>query len=68
MYKAGMDLLGPDEWRAVALSLRVALWATLASLPLGLAVAWVLARLDFPGKQILNGVVHLPLILPPQRC
>lgn len=57
--------LGPQEWQAVALSLRVALWATGLSLPFGIAVAWVLARREFPGKQILNGLVHLPLILPP---
>jgi molybdate transport system permease protein len=57
--------LGPDEWRAVALSLRVSFWATLLSLPLGIVVAYVLARYDFWGKQLLNGLVHLPLILPP---
>lgn len=57
--------LGPDEWMAVALSLRVALVATLLSLPFALAIAWVLARLRFPGHGFLNAVVHLPLILPP---
>jgi len=60
-----MDLLGPAEWQALALSLRVALWATLVSLPLGIATAVLLARARFPGKQIVNGLVHLPLILPP---
>lgn len=59
------DWLGPAEWQAVALSLQVSLWATLASLPLGILVAYALARWSFPGKQILNGIVHLPLILPP---
>jgi len=59
------DWLTPDEWRAVALSLQVSFWATLLSLPLGIAVAYVLARHDFWGKQALNGLVHLPLILPP---
>ncbi|WP_299962627.1 molybdate ABC transporter permease subunit [uncultured Roseobacter sp.] len=59
------DWLGPEEWRAVALSLKVAFWATVLSLPLALWVAHVLARRDFPGKQVLNGLVHLPLILPP---
>jgi molybdate transport system permease protein len=59
------DWLSPTEWQAVALSLRVAFWATLISLPLGIWVAWLLARRDFPGKQVLNGLVHLPLILPP---
>ncbi|WP_371055826.1 molybdate ABC transporter permease subunit [Rhodosalinus sp. K401] len=60
-----MAWLGPDEWRAVALSLRVSLWATLVSLPLGILTAYALARWSFPGKQLLNGIVHLPLILPP---
>jgi molybdate transport system permease protein len=57
--------LGPQEWQAVALSLRVSLWATLVSLPLGIFVAYALARWRFPGRQLLNGLVHLPLILPP---
>ena len=59
------DWLGPEEWRAVALSLQVSFWATLVSLPLGIFVAYALARWSFPGKQVLNGIVHLPLILPP---
>ncbi|WP_093035151.1 molybdate ABC transporter permease subunit [Roseovarius azorensis] len=60
-----MDWLGPEEWRAVALSFRVSLWATLVSLPLGVLTAYALARWSFPGKQVLNGLVHMPLILPP---
>lgn len=60
-----LDWLGPEEWQAVALSLKVAVWATLATLPLGLFVAYALARWEFPGRQLLNGLVHLPLILPP---
>lgn len=59
------DWLGPAEWEAVALSLRVALLATLASLPFGIATAYILARFRFPGHGLLNGLVHLPLILPP---
>jgi molybdate transport system permease protein len=59
------DWFTPDEWRAVALSLRVSLWATALSLPLGIWVAYLLARRQFWGKQLLNGLVHLPLILPP---
>jgi molybdate transport system permease protein len=59
------DALSPEEWRAVALSLRVSFWATLLSLPLGVFVAYALARWEFWGKQVLNGLVHLPLILPP---
>ena len=55
----------PEEWTAVALSLRVAAVATLASLGPGLAVAWLLARRRFPGRALLDGLVHLPLILPP---
>jgi molybdate transport system permease protein len=59
------DWLTADEWRAVALSLRVSFWATLVSLPVGLLVAYALARWSFWGKQLLNGIVHLPLVLPP---
>lgn len=59
------DWLGPAQWQAVMLSLRVSFWATLASLPLGLLTAYALARWRFPGRQLLNGLVHLPLILPP---
>jgi molybdate transport system permease protein len=57
--------LTPDEWNAVRLSIKVASWATIASLPVGIAVALLLARGRFWGKSILNGIVHLPLILPP---
>lgn len=59
------EWLAPDEWQAVALSLKVALWAVGLSLPFGIAIAFILARREFVGKQILNGIVHLPLILPP---
>jgi molybdate transport system permease protein len=57
--------LTPDEWTAVRLSLRIALVATVVALPFGIAVAWVLARKDFWGKALLDGLVHLPLVLPP---
>ena len=57
--------LSAQEWTAVRLSIWVSTWATIASLPLGIAVAWLLARRQFWGKAVLNGVVHLPLILPP---
>ena len=60
-----MDWLGPQEWQAVALSLKVSLWATFLSLPLGIWVAHLLARGSFRGKHLLNGFVHLPLIMPP---
>ena len=60
-----MDWLTPAEWAALELSFRVSVLATLLSLPLGIVVALALARGDFYGKQLLNGLVHLPLILPP---
>src|ERR1043166_9530092 len=57
--------LSPNEWTAVQLSLGIAVWATLVSLPFGVAVAYVLARKDYWGKALLDGIVHLPLVLPP---
>ena len=60
-----IDALGPAEWATIRLSLQVAVTATVASLPFAVAVAYVLARKTFPGRQLLNGVVHLPLVLPP---
>lgn len=57
--------LSPDEWNAVRLSIKVATVAMLVSLPIGIAVALLLARGKFWGKTLLNGIVHLPLILPP---
>jgi molybdate transport system permease protein len=57
--------LSPEEWTAVRLSLRVAIVATLFSLPLGIAIALALARARFWGHSLLNGLVLLPLILPP---
>jgi len=58
-------MLGADEAQVVVLSLRVALAATLASLPVGVLAAYALARWRFPGKAVLNVLVHLPLVLPP---
>ena len=57
--------LSPQEWTAVALSLRIALVATLVALPFGIAIAMLLARKSFWGKSLLDAVVHLPLVLPP---
>jgi molybdate transport system permease protein len=57
--------LSPEEWAALQLSLKVASMATLASLPAGIAVAWLLARGRFWGRGLLDALVHLPLILPP---
>lgn len=53
------------EIEALRLSLWVSGWAVAASLPMGILAAWVLARLRFPGKNLLDGIVHLPLVLPP---
>ena len=62
-----MDWLGlsTEEWTAVRLSLRVATVATIVALPLGVAIALILARGRFWGQSLLNGLVHLPLVLPP---
>jgi len=57
--------LSPEEWTAIRLSLWVSSIAMFASLPFGIAVAVALARGNFWGKSLLNGIVHLPLILPP---
>lgn len=60
-----MGVLSPDELEALRLSLRVGFWNLVIGLPLAVAVAWLLARRSFPGKELLNGLVHLSLILPP---
>ncbi|OJI92621.1 molybdate transport system permease protein [Planktotalea frisia] len=58
-------ILSAAEWAIVTLSLRIALVATLLSLPFAIWIAWLLARRDFFGKSTLNIIVHLPLVLPP---
>jgi len=65
MPETGGGWLTAEEWMAVRLSLRVAAWATLGSLVPGLFMAWLLSRRRFPGRMLLNGLVHLPLVLPP---
>jgi molybdate transport system permease protein len=57
--------LTPLELEAIGLSLQVGFWSVVASLPIGLLVAYLLARREFRGKALLDGVVHLPLVLPP---
>jgi molybdate transport system permease protein len=57
--------LSNEEWTAVRLTLRIASVAMLVSLPFGIVAGWLLARGKFWGKSILNGLIHLPLILPP---
>ena len=58
-------MLSPEEWQAIRLSLQVAFLSVSVSLPLGILFAWVLARQRFPGKTLLDGIIHLPLVLPP---
>ncbi len=53
------------ELEAIRLSLRVAFWSVACSLPVAIATAWLLARTRFPGKILLDGLVHLPLVVPP---
>jgi molybdate transport system permease protein len=60
-----MPFLTPLETEALLLSLRVAVVSALCSLPAGLAVAWLLVRGRFPGKAVVDAIVHLPLVLPP---
>jgi molybdate transport system permease protein len=57
--------LSPQDWTAVALSLRVAAVSTVVALPFGIIIAMLLARGSFWGKFLLDAVVHLPLVLPP---
>ncbi len=58
------SFLTPEEWIAVHLSLEVAFWATIWSLPPAILVGWLLARMNFPGKGLFDGIVQLPLVLP----
>jgi molybdate transport system permease protein len=58
-------LVSPEEIGIIALSLKVACWAVLLSLPVALACAMLLARAEFPGKTLVDAAIHLPLVLPP---
>ncbi len=58
-------ILSEYEWQAIILSLKVSGVAVACSLPLGILMAWVLVRCRFPGKSLLDSVIHLPLVLPP---
>jgi molybdate transport system permease protein len=57
--------LSPADWTAVELTIRIAIVATACALPFGIALGWLLARKEFWGKAVLDGFVHLPLVLPP---
>ena len=65
MTEGILGALTPSEIEAVRLSLKVAAVSVLASLPLGFALAWLLARFRFPGKTLVDAFIHLPLVLPP---
>lgn len=58
-------IISPEDWTAIELSLRIAAVATIASLPFAIGLAYLLARFNFPGKSLLDGLLHLPLVLPP---
>ena len=58
-------MLSPAEWEVIGLSLKVSLVAMAATLPIAYALAWLLARRTFPGKLLLDALVHLPLVIPP---
>jgi molybdate transport system permease protein len=58
-------MLSADEAQVIALSLRVGVASVVASLPLAIATAWLLARREFPGKTLFDALVHLPLVVPP---
>jgi molybdate transport system permease protein len=57
--------LTPGEWSIVLLSLKVSVAAVALTLPVAYALAWLLARPRFPGRLLLDAVVHLPLVVPP---
>jgi len=58
-------MLTATELEILGLSLKVAFWSMLAGMPVALLLAMVLARAEFPGKTLVDGIVHLPLVLPP---
>jgi molybdate transport system permease protein len=60
-----MTGLTAEELEILGLSLRVSFWSVAVSLPFSIAVAYVLARSNFPGKTLFDAIVHLPLVLPP---
>jgi molybdate transport system permease protein len=60
-----MTTPNPIELEIILLSLKVAFWSTLIALPIGISTAWLLARKEFYGHALLNGIIYLPLVLPP---
>ncbi|MDG9730664.1 molybdate ABC transporter permease subunit [Ignatzschineria sp. RMDPL8A] len=60
-----MFSLSPYEWEVIRLSLKIGVVAIIFSLPLGIVTAWILARYNFYGKSLVDGIINLPLVLPP---
>ena len=60
-----IGVLTPFEWEALRVSVVVGVWAVVLVAPLAIGAAWLLARRDFPGKSLLDAILHLPLVLPP---
>ena len=58
-------MFSPTDWEIIFLTLKIGGAAMAITLPIAFALAWILARTSFPGKIILDGIVHLPLVLPP---
>lgn len=58
-------ILTPEEWQALWLSAKVALWSTVLCLPAGIGISWLLARREFPGKFLLDALIQMPMVLPP---
>ncbi|MEC3948505.1 molybdate ABC transporter permease subunit [Sphingobium sp. HWE2-09] len=58
-------MLAPEEWSIIGLSIKVGGVAVMGMLPIAFGIAWVLARLRFPGKLLVDALVHLPLVIPP---
>jgi molybdate transport system permease protein len=57
--------LSPEEWSALVLSLQVGAWSVAVGMPAAVATAWLLARVPFPGKALVDGLIHIPLVVPP---
>lgn len=60
-----MPDLSPAEWQAIGLSLKIGAWSLIVGLPIALALGWLLARCQFRGKALVDGMIHLPLVMPP---
>lgn len=59
-----MSFLSPDEWEVVFLTLRVATWSVACGLPIAVLMVWLLVRARFPGRAVLDALMHLPMLPP----